>query len=59
MEMEHYTTEHDHRNSLVAQRFEPKPNRLALRLSRQCGISIGHATAAVAVNNAYKEARDD
>jgi hypothetical protein len=57
--MEHYTAEHDHRNYHVVQRFEPKANRLALRLSRELGISIDHATAAVAANNACKEPCDD
>ena len=57
--MEHYTTKQVHRNSLEAQPFELKANRLALRLSRELGISIDHATAAVAANNASKEASDD
>jgi hypothetical protein len=57
--MQYYTDQHGHRNSPVAQHFEPKANRLALRLSRELGISVDHATAAVVANNACKEAGDD
>ncbi len=57
--MKHYTNEADNRNTTIVDSAKKNASRLALRLSREFGISIHHAMTAVEANGVGKEKYDD
>lgn len=58
-QMHTYTETHSGGNTPQQDYRKPVPNRLAQRLHLKLGISLEHAIAAVAANNASKESRDE